>query len=393
MAPNDELAANLQGLKRPALDEIVHYLEDRNQIGISHDKNLSYNRTCVLLTNELHARLVTLYTNLFTTSWRHFKSAVRKEMPRTEANPQRWLANCYITAWFWDLQASIQEATKTLSGKIYQDYFRDNIHPILDRYDPFLQHLNTIIKPTHIVNATEDVLYFPIISADYRRADADMNIHRITGAFTRPNVVMDLVSLMDDPNSGWSTVPLNTNVFGRPGWLLDYDGTDAYAWFPMENNYNMCDLIAPHILATPCTAKLGIYDADIWQNCPGNIPITATTARTARRESERRFYGSAETRTIEQRNYTVNFPELLKPRDTGARALVTTTQRASTSGSVEPTTGAQPEPETPTFQITFRQFRILDYCYLAKVIHKSNSQMINKALRNFIQKGASKKTE
>ncbi|UVK78300.1 MAG: coat protein 2 [Plant associated deltapartitivirus 1] len=402
MATPQDAANQFTGLNRDEFQNIATFLEDRDQIGVHSDKALGYARVHTLRLNEIHARLVTLYTVLFKHSWQAFKHITSRNIPADQANnPQRYIANCYITAWIWDLRCTIREATRKVSGKVFNDYFSELTVPIIDRYDPFLQHLNTIIRPTKILQATEEAIHFPHPGTVDSFDPESLNLYGIEGAMSDSNIVKSIVDTMDNPNTTWSTVPLNTNTFGRPGWLFDYRKGEAYAWFPMDSNYSLCDLIAPQILSIPCTERLGMCDPDDWRPTPRNQTIrNPSSLLTQDRIVPRRFYGSAEYRTVEIRVYHFDLSLIIQQMIPITEAQSATPSTNTLQGSGSTSKGKETLYETDTHMTEaayppydMNQYRLIDWCYYARVTTSAKEQTVNKALRNFIQKGAQKASE
>ncbi|MBA0817279.1 hypothetical protein Gohar_001858, partial [Gossypium harknessii] len=162
-----------------------------------------------------------------------------------------------------------------------------------DRHDPFLHHLLSVIKPTHLFGSLEDVLFIPLIcnNVNFNNAANPFSIARF---IMNDALVQGLLDCMDAKNSKWRTVPLPHETLGRPFWLLDWRLNQAYAWFPQEGHFSKEDLIAAQILGIPCTPRLGPCKVDDWQFFAGNALPAQLNVANYKRATPRRFYGAAE---------------------------------------------------------------------------------------------------
>jgi len=397
-APTAGFAANVYtGLNREELDRICEALENENQIGSFRIRTLCYRRYANLRSNELHARLVQIYANLFTTYWAHFKHACPTDaLPGGYTDRIQFVATNYISAWFWDLHVSIRNSVARISGTAFNQYFQNEVTHVAERYDPFLQHLNNVIKPTHIQNSLEDTLYIPLVSTAINLEAENMNIFGMNNFYLDENIVLAILNIMDAPRNDWNTVPLSTNTLGRPGWLFDYRLGKAYSWFPMESNFSRVDLIAPHILGIPCTPRLGPRDVDDWQFFPGGALPPRVNINNYRRVTERRFYGSAEYRTLETDLHEIDTDFMAQPAPAGAKRHQPEPSGAARGRPLTITGTAQP-PQAPTetedthmetVRITAYRYRLIDWTCHLQVIPGTDQQTRNKALRNFIFQGA-----
>ncbi|PPD78818.1 hypothetical protein GOBAR_DD24281 [Gossypium barbadense] len=162
-----------------------------------------------------------------------------------------------------------------------------------DRRDPFLHHLLSVIKPTHLFGSLEDVLFIPLIcnNVNFNNAANPFSIARF---IMNDALVQGLLDCMDAKNSKWRTVPLPHETLGRPFWLLDWRLNQAYAWFPLEGHFSKEDLIAAQILGIPCTPRLSPCEVDDWQFFAGNALPAQLNVANYKRATPRRFYGAAE---------------------------------------------------------------------------------------------------
>lgn len=407
-------ATSFTGLNRDELDSIVDALQEENQIGTFRDRPKAYRRYVHVRSQELFDRLSELYADLFTSNWSAFKHAyITEPTGREDANSistkASFMAQCYLTAWFWDTQYCIRESVRKLSGTAYNQHFTEDLNLISPKYDPFLQHLNMVIRPTLIHQSTEDTLYIPLLGQTFNYNEDAYNFLNLQGCGTEIRQVYAITDVMDSRRTEWSTIPLATNVLGRASWLLDFKQGNAYAWFPFESNFTELDLVAPYILGIPCTPRLGPRDEDHYQHWTHNDPPLSTDGNIILnplayvRSSERKFFGNAEYRTMEYNSYTQNF-EAYMPRVTtstqaknkrkkdAAPEQLSTGQGdgSSSSKDAEMSTEeseAPPPPKIPRPR-QIHQFRLIDWVYHSRVILGADKAMQRRALWDFIHAGA-----
>lgn len=418
--PKSSTAATIfHGLDREQLIRIAETLEAENQIGYQFDRPIPNEHTIRVRTDAIHLRLVQLYTNLFTTHWSTFKSTHAQMSHHTGVPPPKQLAITYVSAWFYDLYVTNRECTRRISSEVFSSYYHRDVNYIAGRYDPFLQHLNSIIRPTRITTTTEDALYFPYFRRSPTFNTPHLNILDITGASINTAVLKHLLNIFDDPRNEFSTVPLATHVYGRPGWLFDFRLGEAFAWFPMENNYSYVDLVAPHILGIPCSPRLGPCDIDDSQLFNRTVLPEPPYNMALIRKTPRKFHGSAEYETIETYSRAISFQQFLEPnkeailafhaRATSREALdivkkeqeaMRQKQLALSSAPTQPEGSAvldhNPSDSSSSSStqstckipdLTLHTYRIRNWCYHAKIVFGKDSQTINKAFRTFILRG------
>nr|QXV86351.1 coat protein [Partitiviridae sp.] len=390
------------GLNREEIERIVDALKEENQIGARRIRAKCYRRYVHLRTTELYTKLVSLYTDLFTTSWAAFKHAPFPDSTESQANKISLLASNYVAAWFWDLQVTIRTAVRAISGTAFNQHFSHEIHHLNTRYDPFLQHLNSIIRPTHIQMALEDTLYIPIITQLPNWENATTyDIHGLYAEGVNPELVYAMLDIMDNKRNEWSTVPLSKSVLGRPGWLFDYRLGQAYAWFSMDYNYTREDLIAPHILGIPCTPRLAPRDDDDWQPFWKNQAYNDPHIDEYDRITPRNFRGNAEYRTIEHKPTPLQFDYLIPRSDINVTKRLRTSQgidldknkdkqvaitESSQAQEIEESE-TEEEPKIPD-PIELQLLKIVDWCYFARVVEGTDQRTRKRALRNFVFYGA-----
>ncbi|KAI4322747.1 hypothetical protein L6164_022413 [Bauhinia variegata] len=254
------------------------------------------------------------------------------------------MAAVYVSSWFWDLYCAIQRSVEKISSTAYTSYFHTPQAFMSTKYDAFLCRLNAVIRPTHIQLGLEDTLWIPKLVDRYAwNTDNPFNIpgFTINEAFFR-----GIIELMEAPNTRYKVEEISSTTLGRPMWLLDWHGDRAYAWFPTEFNCIKEDIVAAQILGVPCTPNLGPCDVDDWQYFPGGT-MPADIPENLTRITPRRFYGSAEFRSVE-----------------------TDWQEDPFQGFAAPTSAGVKRSATETMLVLPRlaRYRIIDWCYHARVV-------------------------
>ncbi|QED42861.1 ORF1 [Amaranthus cryptic virus 2] len=380
--------------KRSDLTLIADHLEDEYDIGHHLDRPRNYRRYAVLRLNELYNALVGLYTKQFHAHWHMFKRLVDSHFTSTEAAPGwQHLARVYISHWIWDTYVTIRRSVIKTSATAFIQQFHQEVAPYFDRYDPFLQHVNSVIRPTHIQLSLEDTLYIPMYP------DAQWDAAHIANPWSIPEYNLDEVLLlgafeiMDQKSNNWELLPLTSDTLGRPMWLLDWNRDAAYAWFPEEGNYTREDLIAPYIIGIPITPRLAPRDVDAWQPFEtGNLP-NRINVLNYRRVDPRQFFGAAEYTTLQHERYDatpiiqayVGFQAASKKRKTPSALMPPPGPGGSSSSSV--TLEEEPMDEDPPINVqefTYYRFRLITWCNCARVILRTTPQNVNRAFRSFL---------
>nr|DAF42461.1 TPA_exp: coat protein [Cinnamomum chago deltapartitivirus 1] len=374
--------------KRPELTRIADSLEDEYQIGFHRDRPRAYRRYVTLRRAELFERLHTLYVRQFNAHWQHFKRLVESfELEDGYTQHLHYAAACYLSCWFWDLYISNRESTRKISYTAFSQHYHTQQAFTFERFDPFLVHLNSVIRPTHIQFALEDTIYIPLIAETINWNSR--NPFNIPGFTMNESLVQGLLDLMGHKNSEWKLESLSHDTLGRPMWLLDWRSNRAYAWFPEESNFTKEDLIAAHILGIPCSPRLGARDVDDWQIFPGGALPRDINLNELVRATPRRFFGSAEYRTISTSLWDI--PMMVRDASAPSGSKRATLERGATpSGSsgaslAAPTDDTVQAPEPPQPVRVYR-FQIIDWVYTGRVILEVNPQKQNQALRSFIFK-------
>lgn len=368
-----------QAPNRLDLARVADSLEEEYQIGFVRHQPKLHRRYVVLRTQELFNRLHNLFVSQFQAHYRAFKTIMEAfplEGGYTSAVSQA--AACYISSWFWDLYVSNRESVLKLSSTAFLQYYNNEQHHSQDRYDPFLQHLNNVIKPTHIPLGLEDTLFIPLLATNINFASGSP--FGVTGFIMNEALVQGILDTMDMKNNTWHTIPLAHDTLGRPMWLLDWRLNQAYAWFPQEGHFSKEDLVAAQILGIPCTPRLAPRDVDDWQFFPGNILPATINATQYHRLTPRRFYGAAEYRTIAHRvwHLPADIISALAPAGSKRPAPETST---STSGNEDMETTPSVEasalatrPAAQPRQTSYYQYQLIDWCYHGLVVIGVNTQ-------------------
>ncbi|CCH50610.1 coat protein [Persimmon cryptic virus] len=380
-------APRSQAPNKPEYARIADSLEDEYQIGFQRINPRLHRRYVILRSQELHDRLCNLYAPYFQAGYRVFKHVIEAyPLPAGYASQIAYATACYVSSWCWDLYVSIRESVKKLSQTAFlQQYQTEQFHS-QDRYDPFLQHLNTVIRPTHIPGGLEDSLYIPLIANHVQwgnQSPFGINHYAIN-----ESLVQGLLDVMDLKNNTWRTVPLSHDTLGRPMWLLDWRQNQAYAWFPQENHFSKEDLIAAHILGIPCSPRLGPRDVDDWQFFPGNVMPQHINIAAYERAIPRRFFGAAEYRTISTRMWELPFLSAVAGQMSGAKRPAPESS-ATGSGYMESPPAVEGQQtaaimDPGIMQTRYCQYQIIDWCYHGRVILNLNAQKQNQALRSIL---------
>ncbi|KAB2050558.1 hypothetical protein ES319_A13G254600v1 [Gossypium barbadense] len=387
-----------QAPNRTDLAHIADSLEDEYYIGFTRHRPCCHRRYTVLRSNELFNRLYVLYFDHFRATYLSFKSTIEAfdvpaEAPQGTTQLQYAVA-CYISSFFWDLYVSIRKSVNKLSHTALLRYYSVERNYSQDRHDPFLHHLLSVIKPTHLFGSLEDVLFIPLICNNVNFDNA-ANPFSIARFIMNEALVQGLLDCMDAKNSKWRTVPLPHETLGRPFWLLDWRLNQAYAWFPQEGHFSKEDLIAAQILGIPCTPRLGPCDVDDWQFFAGNALPAQLNVANYERATPRRFYGAAEYRTIAHRQWLL--PQAIIEGCAHAGSKRPQPEPSSSSGgtghmeitpAVEPQQQQQQQPTTPPRLISFYQYQLTDWCYHGLVVFRLSEQKQNEAFRSFLFTGS-----
>ncbi|XVE75504.1 hypothetical protein DITRI_Ditri12bG0098900 [Diplodiscus trichospermus] len=358
---------------RMDLAHIADSLKEEDQIRFTRDHPKRHERYVVLHSQELFNRLYGLYLSQFQASYHAFKTVI-------EAFPAQGgykitlqhAAACYISSWFWDLYVTNCESVRKISSTAFLRYYNVEQHFTQQRYDPFLQHLNSVIKPTQIPLGLEDTLYIPLLANNTNFANPSP--FGINGFIMNEALVQGLLDIMDMRNNTWQTVPLAHDTLGRPMWLLDWRKSQGYAWFPQEGHFSKEDLVAAQILGIPCTPRLGLCDVDEWQFFPGNVLPANMNAANYQRITARRFYGAAEYRTISYRLWCPPDDIISAPAPAGSKRRASESSgTASGSGNAEITLAVkgpqqQQPPGMPPRPAAFYQFQLIVWGNHGKVV-------------------------
>ncbi|KAL4376598.1 hypothetical protein GQ457_02G031320 [Hibiscus cannabinus] len=397
MECNKEEAVRARGIASIQTDlaNIADSLKDAYQIGFQRHRPRHHSRCVTLRSNELFTRLCNLYMTEFRATYHSFESTIEAfDVPNGTTQLQYAVA-CYISSFFWDLYVSNRKSVSKLphTTLIQQQHYKSETHYVSNRYDPFLHHLLSVIKPTHLFGTIEDVLYIPLVSND-------IDFTNIANPFGISNFMLDealvqgLLDCMDDERSKWRTVLLSDphETLGRPFWLLDWRLDQAYAWFPQEGHFAKEDLVAAQILGIPCTPRLGPRDVDDWQFFPGNILPTDIILTDYHRATTRRFYGAAEYRTISYRQWYPEHTIIEECAPVGSKRHQPelTSTRSGGPGSLKLTpavttdTQQHQQPSSAPRPVSFYQYQLIDWCYHGCVVLRLNHQAQTDALSSFI---------
>jgi hypothetical protein len=290
-------------------------------------------------------------------------------------------ASCYISHWFNDLYYSIRKAVKAFNPIAFTEKYHHENAQYADRYDPFLTLLMNAIKPTPIVGAIADEVYIPILAKNIdfskKRIIEWVHWNLDQTLFNTIHQTLELKKIV-------KMTPPSEDTTGRASWLLDWpDNRTAYAWFPMEGNYNEIDLAVAYILGVACTPKISMPDTDEWRMYTSKTNVKNIDVNSYVRLSNRKRFGTSEFRTLEAEevvlpNYYESDSAKFSKMNIGALKIhkISTDTDEETSEqpdddyvpeSPRPFTRSQAEKDAPSMAL---RVRVHDYPYYMQVIDK-----------------------
>lgn len=289
-------------VNRPTLRGASDFLQDNDRIGSFRSRFDKYRRYAHLNSQNIFNSLVTLYTSMFRLKWNHFRRFMDQFGAGQIDASITYAARAYISAWFHDLYVSNREAVLKLTPLAYAQHYEHQSVYISTEYDIFLTTLNASIRPTNLKGIPEDVLYIPIISETVDWANAESNIFNINNFVLNYDCAVGLISIMKERRD-WNMSSLVTNVTGRPCWLFDWhnDNTNCCSFFPMEENFNMDDVMLAYIVGVACTPRLGPRDVSDWIPFPHGVAPAAPNVSILSQTVIRKFYGAYEIAELELR--------------------------------------------------------------------------------------------
>lgn len=370
---------------RGQLSRVSDYLQDNSRTILTKSRYDKYRRYVTLNTQEIYTSLISLYMPMFTTQWHRFKRFMEAFPPPAGVTPQGYAARIYIAGWLHDLYVSNREAVKKLSPLAYSQHFQQDEVYCSYEYDEFLTLVNAAIRPTNIRGVPEDTLYIPLLAEQIDWLDLDSNFFGLNYYSYDYNCLLGLIGIMKESKS-WKISTLVTNTLGRPFWLFDWHTDNkCCSWFPTEGNYNMEDVSLAYIIGVACTPKLGIRDVDDWQPFPGGVVPQNVQPYDLDRAVARRFYGSYEVRTLEQRTTQPTTPVPLPPT---AKRRATTRgqvpgQTATPAPAIEPATSAEIEG-SDSDRTAVPEYRLTDWVYYNLTIINLDVHTRTGALRMLI---------
>nr|DAD54822.1 TPA_asm: coat protein [Quinoa-associated deltapartitivirus 1] len=379
-------------IKRSELSIIADYLEDEYDIGAHRDRPRMYRRYATLRLQELFTVLATLYSRQFQASWPLFKRLTDAHYQQAPGGvtPHMYAALSYISCWIWDTYVTLRASVMKISSTAFNQYYHTETIFEFGRYDPFLQQLNALIRPSHVQLELEDTLFIPLFPPAYWN-EID-NPWRLNSFNKSVDYVQGLIEIMENKNNNWEIIPFVSDTLGRPTWLLDWHQGSAYAWFPQEGNYTREDLIVPYILGIPLTPRLAPRDTDSWQSFPGGALPANIDVNDYERVDTRAFYGSAEYRTLQHQLHDIT--DLVQGFAQAGSKRPRSSSRANSSGQKGSTSGSTPEPQSSMelipneedvpIEYRYYRFRLIDWCNYARVIMRIRTQNVNRALRSIL---------
>jgi hypothetical protein len=394
-----------EGSQLALLNKASQFLIDRNRIG---DIRIGYRpsrRSARLKLQDMFNALVKLYTTLIKSNWSHFQRLAEKYQPQssvplatpgttnpTHADFAKHMATIYISHWFMDLYASIKKASEGLSVLASQQFYDAELETYSNEYDVFLQHLNSVIRPTQIFGTLEESLYYPVF--EKITATSLDNPFNIEGFFLDLSSFESTIKLMKDKRNGWHFAKLAENKTGRPVWLFDWlDADTMCAWFPQELNYTAEDCVFAFILGVACTPKLAPRDKDDPQMYPDNLKPSNPSSRSYQRIRERTFWAQYEARefdpditeTVTFSNPYLNlFPHpFQRKRKSRKEHASSSTQQLRIGDKDTPAAEMETDEQAlcQTFNVKVNMFAITDYLYYCRLVNKVTESLQQQCLR------------
>lgn len=373
MDPNTQQDQSGEGSLRFLSQKSSDFSLSTQRIGTVIDSYPKNRRYVQLRLREMFVALVTLYASLFKTQWSYFKR-VAENIDIKDADTERQrtnLARIYISHWLLDLYASVRTCVERLTPVAFTEMFTPEIPHSSFEYDVFLTHLNTCIRPTHVVGCYEDTMFIPKF--------ADTPLTDSNNPWDIPEFKVDfpgmgaIVRAIKDKRAAWKTARLTNETVGRPIWLFDWHSQDRVcSWFPKEGNYTSEDVMYAYLIGVACTQNLAHTDRDEWQRIANNVDYNTLDARQLKRVWPRRYHGAYEVTAFskkEERFTLYDEDEVMIERGS-----TTAHKRARTSRGESDRT--QPTSSTTTVQRmesddkerVVRLAQLVTYIYYSRVI-------------------------
>nr|DAD54824.1 TPA_asm: coat protein [Quinoa-associated deltapartitivirus 2] len=403
--PNKEHASSgphKKNISRKGDQSASDYLLDQNRIGWINHQPIGKRRYIALRLETIMNSLLTLYTTFFKTHTHHFHRALEKATNNmVDKDTSVYAATVYLTHWLFDTYRTIRESVKKLDPIAFNEYYWQEVPTNSDVYDNFLSSLNSALRPTQINFNTAEEMYIPVYTLS--QLDWTRNIpfpwsksHFDYTSFLTITQIMENKKLC-------TLTPLSSDPTGRPSWLFDWHskGTEVYAWFPMENNFNFVDVTIAYIIGVACSPKLGSCDRDEWVNLnPATINLNALSLNNVERKTSRTWRGNSEVRTFEAES-NVAIPHVTETDNTKFRASnkgpykiksALSSEEEVSSSSIEDTDTTVPSSpriqtrssSTLTMDKGVHRVRIIDFCYNGQIVMRIDDTTRVAAFKKFL---------
>nr|UWX31829.1 coat protein [Alfalfa deltapartitivirus] len=286
--------------KRTQIRTFTDHLQDNNMIGSLTIRGPSNPRFIELNRNELFTALVDLYSLHFQAKWDILKRMVHSHHRSVTNYEIRYLARVYVSHWFIDFYVSIREATRKLPLAHNSAHYTRELGTQSQVYDNFLTLVLNSMKPTRLNGWLDCSIFIPVINFHpLWSSPSGANYFNIKDFCLDPELFSALIKVMTDPNSDWQTSTYSNDVLGRPFWLFDWHGNQAFAWFPQDDNFNQDDQNLAYIIGVACTPLLAPRDEDTPQQYPSNETPAADEIFEYKRVEQQSFHSNYDKDIIE----------------------------------------------------------------------------------------------
>ncbi|UTQ50852.1 MAG: coat protein [Plant associated deltapartitivirus 4] len=372
---------------RSAEASVNLYLQTQNRIGEFNHYPLRKHRYINLYVIRILDSLVGLYVHFFKMNWEKFARAAEKTpLPTGVPDHFHLCAYTYLSHWMIDLYYHIRKSCKTLNPLAFTERYFYEVAPNATSYDNYLAHLINAIRPTPINGAIADEMYIPVLGKDL---DFSKNVRKGPFSWNHWQINHTLFQMIHQTLEIKKIVKMtliSEDPTGRASWLFDwFDTTSAYAWFPLENNYNETDISVAYILGVACTPKVSLPDIDDWRYLDARVDMRRIDVDTYKRVIARRKFGNSEHRILVSEEVTLpNYYETdatkFNKLNVGPLKIIKSSTDAAAEETTSETVDEDYVPESPrpgtrsqtTDVAKSMRVRVYDYLYHTQVINRAD---------------------
>lgn len=378
--------ANKKPTIRTAETSVNLYLQSQNRIGDFNHYPLRKHRYITVYTTRILDALVTLYVHLFKLNWEKMARAVEKfTTPTGVSDHYHYCAYVYLSHWMNDVYYHIRKSCKAVNPLAFTERYHYEVAPNADRYDNYLAHLMNALRPTPINGAIADEMYIPVLGKNLNFETSNKKGPFEWNHWCINHTLFQLVHQSLELKKIVKMTPISEDPTGRASWLFDwFDTATAYAWFPLENNYNETDISVAYILGVACTPKVALPDIDDWRYLEQKYDYKRIDINSYRRVVPRRKFGNSEHRILEAEeihlpDYYEKDPAKFKKLNEGPLKLIKSTADDAEEGSSElideDSVPESPRPVTRSTAVDIEKsirVRVHDYPYYTQVIQRAD---------------------